>query len=287
MLENSEEFVVSLFGILKAGGVFVPVNPTMKTAKLAYILGQCEVSCLVAHARHARVVVPALDRSSTVAAALWVGGVPPAALLGLAFDDVLEAPTGPPADPGLIDADLAAIIYTSGSTGEPKGAMLTHATMHNNAWAISTYLANTPDDVVVCVLPLAFSYGLFQVLAGARVGYSLLLERSFAYPIDVLRRIAEYEVTGFPGVPAVFRDDAPARALRRSRSLEASLHHERRGTSPAGARSAPPGAVSAHRDLLHVRTDRVHACVVPGPRAALRQGLVGREGHAEHRGVHR
>ena len=204
MLENSAEFVVSLFGILKAGGVFVPVNPTMKTAKLAYILGQCEVSCLVAHARHARVVVPALDRSSTVAAALWVGGVPPAALLGLAFDDVLEAPTGPPADPGLIDADLAAIIYTSGSTGEPKGAMLTHATMHNNAWAISTYLANTPDDVVVCVLPLAFSYGLFQVLAGARVGYSLLLERSFAYPIDVLRRIAEYEVTGFPGVPAVF-----------------------------------------------------------------------------------
>ena len=104
MLENSEEFVVSLFGILKAGGVFVPVNPTMKTAKLAYILGNAR-SAASSPTRHARVVVPALDRSSTVAAALWVGGVPPAALLGLAFDDVLEAPTGPPADPGLIDAE--------------------------------------------------------------------------------------------------------------------------------------------------------------------------------------
>ncbi|MEX0666243.1 MAG: AMP-binding protein [Acidimicrobiia bacterium] len=204
MLENSPELVVSLFGILKAGGVFVPVNPTMKAHKLAYILSQCGVSCLVVHSRIARVIVPALVAAPTVGAAIWIGGLPAGAPFGLAFEEVMQAPASPVATPGLIDADLGAIIYTSGTTGDPKGVMLTHRTMRNNAWAISTYLANVPDDVVVCALPMAFSYGLFQVLAGARVGYAVLIERSFAYPRDVMHRVAQYRVTGFPGVPAMF-----------------------------------------------------------------------------------
>jgi long-chain acyl-CoA synthetase len=204
MLDNSPELVVSLFGVLKAGGVFVPVSPTVKTAKLAYILGQCGARGLVGHSRLSRVVIPALANVPSVAAAVWIGETPHDAPFGLTFDEALLTPAGDLDPPGAIDADLAAIIYTSGTTGDPKGVMLTHATLTNNAWAIATYLENVPDDVVACVLPMTFSYGLFQVLAGAHVGYSLFIEQSFAYPADVLRRIADHRVTGLPGVPAIF-----------------------------------------------------------------------------------
>jgi long-chain acyl-CoA synthetase len=204
MLDNSPELVTSLFGALKAGAVFVPLNPTMKTAKLSYILGQCGVRCLVAHSRLSRVAAPALEASPSVDVTIWTGGVPSSAPLGLPFDEALTTSARGFEPPGTIDADLAAIIYTSGTTGDPKGVMLTHATLANNAWAISTYLENTPEDVVAGVLPMAFSYGLFQVLAAACVGYSVLIEQSFAYPNDVLRRMADHSVTGFPGVPAIF-----------------------------------------------------------------------------------
>ncbi|HEX6570284.1 MAG TPA: fatty acid--CoA ligase family protein, partial [Acidimicrobiales bacterium] len=109
-----------------------------------------------------------------------------------------------PRDPGLIDADLASIIYTSGSTGRPKGVMLTHRNVVHNAWSISTYLGLVAGDVVACLLPLSFDYGLFQVFMGARVGAAVVLERSFAYPYEVLRRLAAHRVTVLPGVPTVF-----------------------------------------------------------------------------------
>jgi acyl-CoA synthetase (AMP-forming)/AMP-acid ligase II len=60
-------------------------------------------------------------------------------------------------------------------------------------------------DVIACLLPLAFSPGLFQVLTAARTGAAVLLETSFAYPRDVLERMSRHAVTEFPSV-TVFPD---------------------------------------------------------------------------------
>jgi amino acid adenylation domain-containing protein len=202
-MENSAELVVSVFGILKAGAVFVVINPTTKSKKLAYILSDCGVRALIAQSRLARVVEAAMAEAPSVQTVLWVGEPPADARPGRTFAQVLAEPHQSPADPGLIDQDLCTIIYTSGSTGNPKGVMLTHRNLTNTAWAISTYLENVPDDVVICLLPLSFGYGLCQVLTGARVGFTVLLERSFAYPYQTLQRMAEYGVTGLPAVPTV------------------------------------------------------------------------------------
>jgi acyl-CoA synthetase (AMP-forming)/AMP-acid ligase II len=103
-----------------------------------------------------------------------------------------------------IDQDLAAIIYTSGSTGDPKGVMLTHLNMVSAARSISTYLGLREDDVIVSALPLAFDYGLYQVLMSVLVGATVSTERSFAFPVKVLERMANERVTVFPGVPTMF-----------------------------------------------------------------------------------
>lgn len=70
--------------------------------------------------------------------------------------------------------------------------------------SIITYLQNVEDDVVINMLPLSFDYGLYQVLMTFRFGGRLVLERSFAYPAAILRRIEEERVTGFPGVPTIY-----------------------------------------------------------------------------------
>jgi acyl-CoA synthetase (AMP-forming)/AMP-acid ligase II len=113
-----------------------------------------------------------------------------------------------------VDIDLAAIIYTSGSTGDPKGVMLTHRNMLTAATSITTYLENTEDDVILGVLPLAFDYGLYQMIMAFRMGARLVLERSFAYPAQVLKVMIEERITGFPGVPTIFAILAEMKTLK-------------------------------------------------------------------------
>jgi len=200
LLENSLEMVIALWAVLKAGGVCVPLNHAIKADKLAFILNDAGAAGLVASRQCDRRVAEALAALARPPEVLWVGGPGN----GVSLDCVLAEPAPPPADPGLIDQDLCLLIYTSGSTGRPKGVMMTHRAIRNNVWSISTYLGNRPDDVVMCALPLSFDYGLFQVLTAARVGFTVILEKSFAFPWEILNRIAERRVTGLPGVPTIF-----------------------------------------------------------------------------------
>ncbi len=213
-LPNSVETVVAIFGILKAGGVFTVVNPTTKPGKLAYILNNCEAWGLFAPARRAEQVRFLLDTVPSLHLVALSDPAPPAppaspaspppSVQTLEFSRLLEA--YPPALPSTptIDVDLACLIYTSGSTGDPKGVMSTHANVAFAASSIIQYLENTPEDVVINVLPLSFDYGLYQLLMVFKFGGTLVLERSFAYPAAVLRRIEEEQVTGLPGVPTLF-----------------------------------------------------------------------------------
>jgi len=199
LLDNSLDLVVTLWGTLKAGAVLVPVSPGTKADGLGFLLSDSGAACLVAHGHLRRTVNEAVAKSAFAGPLIWAGGKGERSL-----DDILAEPHRVPDDSGLIDQDLCLIIYTSGSTGRPKGVMMTHRTMCNNVMVISDYLRNTPDDVVLCVLPLSYSYGLSQVLTGAQIGFAVVVERSFAFPYDVLKRIGEYKVTGMPSVPTVF-----------------------------------------------------------------------------------
>lgn len=201
-LENSSEFVVAMWAALKAGAVFVPISPAVKAEKLGFMLTDSDAAVLVAPASSAGRVEEATAKASFSGVTVWLDDS--GAKTGPRWSQILADDSQTMADPRLIDQDLCFIIYTSGSTGHPKGVMMTHRNICNSVWSISTYLRNQPEDVVLCVLPLSFNYGLCQILAGARVGYSVVLERSFAFPYDVLKRIGEHRVTGFPGVPTLF-----------------------------------------------------------------------------------
>jgi amino acid adenylation domain-containing protein len=214
--DNTVETVVSFWGVLKANAVVSIVNPLTKTDKLQYLLNDCRASAFISDAHIARVFTPAVAKSPHLKTTIISGAaVPSDGLPGyVSWDDALASGDreSPPKN-RTIDSDLAAIIYTSGSTGEPKGVMLTHRNMLTAATSISTYLENVEDDVILGVLPLAFDYGLYQMIMAFRMGARLVLERSFTFPAQVLQVMVKERVTGFPGVPTIFATIAGLKSM--------------------------------------------------------------------------
>jgi len=210
-LNNSVESVVGIFAILKAGGVFVPLNPTTKKDKLVYILNNCRATGILIDSRQESLLsdlselIPSLKIGVVCGEYNEIIATSPGSLLHkLEYEAILSeyAPTRPVRVN--IDLDLACLIYTSGTTGEPKGVMSDHSNMVFAAASIIQYLQNIEDDIVIDILPLSFDYGLYQLLMTFKFGGTLVLERGFAYPAHILKRIEEERVTGFPGVPTVF-----------------------------------------------------------------------------------
>jgi amino acid adenylation domain-containing protein len=210
-LDNSLESVVSIFGVLKAGGIFVVLNPTMKAKKLLYILEDSGTRFLITHPSKLRIVREAIPGRGDLEHIIWCQahkppkGIGSATLLATVWDVFLSSGTTRKTNsaPVCIDIDLATIIYTSGSTGEPKGVMSTHLNMYAAARSIIQYLGNAPDDIIFTSLPLSFDYGLYQVLMAFLFGGTVVLERSFAYPYEAIDRLVSERATGFPIVPTM------------------------------------------------------------------------------------
>jgi len=203
--DNGVEMVISVFAALKAGAVFMPVSPLTKSVKLAYLLNDSRAACLVTTHVLRGIWEQALAHNTSVHACL-VSGLP-AADAGARLKSYEETVAGDPGNPQptlIIDQDLASIIYTSGTTGESKGVMLTHLNMVTAARSVNGYLCMTGEDVIMCALLLAFSYGLYQVLIGFMVGATVVLEQSFSFPVKVLETMAKEGVTVFPGAPTMF-----------------------------------------------------------------------------------
>jgi long-chain acyl-CoA synthetase len=190
-MPNSARAVVAIYAALKLGAVFAPLNPLTRSEKLAHVLKDLRAACLITHSSLRTIWDTALENAWCVQTCIV-----------LDEDDIAPAAIGPSDAP--IDQDLAAIIYTSGSTGEPKGVMLTHLNMVSAANSVMAYLAYREDDVILCALPLAFSYGLYQVLMAFKVGATVVLERGFAFPKRILEVAAQARATVLPGVPSAF-----------------------------------------------------------------------------------
>jgi acyl-CoA synthetase (AMP-forming)/AMP-acid ligase II len=242
VLPNGAELAVAFYGVLLAGAAAVPVNPTTKADKLAW---------MVEHSGAAAV----LDDPSEVAALAATAGA---------------APDPPGAD------DLGAIVYTSGSTGTPKGVALAHRNMHFVAGSMVTYLEMTSDERVLCVLPLSFGYGLYQLITCVRVGATLVIERGMAFPGRVVEVLERERITAMPGVPTVWRVLTELHGL-----AERELPHLRTLTN-AGARLAAPGVAAVRRTFpgarlysMYGQTECQRVCYLPPEELDRRPDSVG------------
>jgi amino acid adenylation domain-containing protein len=206
-MDNTWPCIVSIYGALLAGGVFLMINPQTKADKLHFILHDSGAAFLLTDGHLAGQFVKAVNGLPALQGIITSGKLPLTDQVAVGLDpfDAVVQESEPLAEPCfIIPNDLAALIYTSGSTGNPKGVMQTHQAMVFAAWSLIEYLRLSEQDRILLVLPLAFDYGLYQLLMAMKLGATLVVERSFTFPGRVYEIMRNEHVTVFPGVPTIF-----------------------------------------------------------------------------------
>lgn len=207
-MNNSWQCVVSIYGITLAGAVFLVISPQTKANKLQFILNDSGAKILISESSLNDELSAALEGANSVHEIIIAGEKGSMKFNSqrdfLNFDDVLSKNYSGVELPKIIPNDLAALIYTSGSTGFPKGVTMTHQSMVFTSWSLIEYLRLTVEDRILVALPLAFDYGLYQLLMAVTIGGTLILEQSFNFPPTIFRQIEKLRPTVFPGVPTVY-----------------------------------------------------------------------------------
>ncbi|MGX9782687.1 acyl-CoA ligase (AMP-forming), exosortase A system-associated [Janthinobacterium lividum] len=210
-LEKRPENISAMFGTAAAGGVFVPVNPLLKPDQVAYILADCNVTILVTSRERLAQLGPALAACPDLRTVLLTGeGHAESRLDKVRLLPWTAVPANVPAfgapvpkPHAAIDIDMAAILYTSGSTGRPKGVVLSHRNMLAGALSVSGYLRNTPEDRILCVLPLSFDYGLSQLTTAFASGACAVL-MNYLLLRDIVEAVEQEAITGLAAVPPLW-----------------------------------------------------------------------------------
>ena len=196
-LPNIPQFLIAYFGILKAGGVVVPLNVLLKAPEVAYHLRDCSAKAFITWAGVLGEAAPGAKQAGVTQVYAVGGGA-------VTFEQLLSAPAPGQAFAGRDPADTAVIMYTSGTTGRPKGAELTHLQLYMNADIPGRLFDVQPDDIVITVLPLFHVFGLSSIMnVCVRFGCTMSLIPRFD-AAAALAAIERDRATIFEGVPAMF-----------------------------------------------------------------------------------
>lgn len=228
ILPNCPQFLIALYGALKAGAVAVPLNPAYVGRELLQIFNDAGVETvvtlntalprvqeIVAETPVKRMVVTAMqdylsplmglmltvqERRDSSQATVPSDGIH-------TFSDLVKSGTDQYTRSTCTPADTAILLYTGGTTGTPKGAMLSHGNMVANALQMSAWVWDArPErhDVFLGVIPFFHSYGMTMVMnLATSVAASIVLLPRFVMK-DVLGAIARFRPTVFPAVPSMY-----------------------------------------------------------------------------------
>jgi amino acid adenylation domain-containing protein len=217
-ISKSAAAVVAQFGVLKAGGCYVPLDPKQPAARLATIMNDSGISVVLADQATAPAAAAMADSVSQLRAVLvtgphWGRAAAADAPAGpqavgptiVGWDEVLaQPPTGLGANRS-VDTDLAYILYTSGSTGTPKGVMISHrASLTFVEWAADC-TGLTETDRVCSPAPLHFDLSVFDVFAACRAAACMVVlpEMTAMFPSRLAQWLEREQITVWYSVPSV------------------------------------------------------------------------------------
>lgn len=208
-LSNCPEYLFTYFGVLKAGGINVPINTFLSNEELRFILADCEISAIVTDAKLYKTLEKVMSSLPLLKFVIVVDEAIPGTIPFASFD---KQPVENPQWGHAQHDDVAVIHYTSGTTGKPKGAMLSHknllAAIDSNTDAIRI----SHRDRIVVFLPLfhVFTF-VVCVLAIVSHGSRMILIDSIKPFKRILTAILKHRVNILVGVPQVFNALANAK----------------------------------------------------------------------------
>jgi amino acid adenylation domain-containing protein len=213
---KSAASVVAVFGVLKAGACYVPLDPKSPATRLSCIMRDSGTSIVLADEETAhraaalRDSVPQL-RSVIVTGPHWdpEGWQPPGALPAgpavVPWETVLAEPDEALAEDRAIETDLAYILYTSGSTGTPKGVMISHrSSLTFVAWA-ATCTGLSGQDRVCSPAPLHFDVSVFDIFATCQAAACMVVlpEMTSTFPARLAEWMGQERISVWYSVPSI------------------------------------------------------------------------------------
>ncbi|MGA5039809.1 amino acid adenylation domain-containing protein [Streptomyces capoamus] len=191
-MERGTEVVVALLAVLKAGGVYVPIDPEHPAERLAFMLDDLDAGAVLSTGRFA-------ERLSAVARGRLV-------LVDAEAERIAARPHGNP-PPQAAPDQLAYMIYTSGSTGQPKGVLIQHGSYAHHCRVIADAYGIEPGDRVVLLSALTFDVAMDQTAATLLAGATVVVaDPLFWSPAELPARVAEHGITVMEITPAYYRE---------------------------------------------------------------------------------
>ena len=218
-LPKVKEAVISYFAVSTVGGIFIPINPTLKARQVSHILHDSTAKILITNkARLKQLIAQPLFESTVLnnlAAiehiilvdevckneASYQGGSITSWEHFLKLGSKAVCNTENRSD--LIDSDIAAIFYTSGSTGNAKGVVLSHRNLVMGAKSVAAYLPCKSTDVMAAIQPFSFDYGFSQLTICFLIGASCYMDEYF-FEKDLFETIKQQNITTLALVPPLW-----------------------------------------------------------------------------------
>jgi amino acid adenylation domain-containing protein len=220
------ESIVCMFAVLKAGAVYVPLDPQAPVDRIGYIISNCGIRVLITQDEKRRALDlstrESLDRCVVIDEARESGngtGVVPWSALS-------EYPASHPPAVALTETDLAYILYTSGSTGRPKGVMLSHQNALTFVEWCAVKFEITNEDRLSNHAPLHFDLSVFDVYNAIEAGATVYLvtEEIALFPTTLAKFIETHQISVWYSVPSalmllLLHADLKAKKLRHLRTI--------------------------------------------------------------------
>lgn len=208
LMENSLEYVISYYGVLKTGAAVAPLSVGLRPDGLRLLLARMAPRILLAGARFERLLKAGINDEWSDGSIVikdsklqWEGY---SRVKVLDWNAALDGQSKDNLDLDVDTTVLASIIFTSGTAAAPKGVMLTHGNIVSNTLSICRYLELTANDVQMVVLPFHYVMGKSLLNTHFAMGGRVIINNRFAYPAAVVKEMADQKVTGFSGVPSTY-----------------------------------------------------------------------------------
>ena len=205
LLPNSPEFVTIYFGIVKAGGIAVPLDIKYKVDELAFLFDSCQPKVMVAESPTLEPLVPALPRFKSIKHVIDLGSKYEGRFLS--YREIMASGSSNRIGVGLEPEDIAQIAYTGGPTNRPRGAMLSHQSLVTEAAISADGFRQTDKDIAMLfALPMYHVFGSVAVLlTSIYKGSTVVMVPGTGLSISIFMSTIERERgTMFLGVPYIF-----------------------------------------------------------------------------------
>jgi len=244
LLSNSPEFAAIYFGVVKIGGIAVPLDTKYKLTELGSLFNDSQPRVVVAESPFLGPIAPALAGFKSIAGVIELGSEHKGQFLS--YQEIMDTSPAEPVAVELKGEDIAHIAYTSGPSFNPRGVAMSHEALVREAAISGDGFRQTDKDIVVLfALPMHHAFGLVVILLTAVIKGSTVVMLGGLSINSLLEVIEREKATIFMAVPFVH-------ALIASTAETEGIHHDLSSLRLWGTAGAamPPNTWQKIKQLL-------------------------------------